>query len=91
MIELLLKTQKPSDKPQKSKKSVKQMVQEYEQNIIPTSPEFRYDYKPVLKPETVKPIPTSEFGIIPLKKALKDAVQSYDKVKKPDLCNTTYY
>lgn len=67
------------------------MVQEYEQNIIPPSPEFRYDYKPVLRPETVQPIAASEFGITLLKKTLKDAVQSYDKVKKPDLCNTTYY
>ena len=41
--------QKPIPTPQKS---LKQMVQEYEDNIIPPPLEFRDDYKPIPKPMT---------------------------------------
>lgn len=34
--------------------SVRQMVQAYEENIIPPPPEFRDGYKPTLKPRTIK-------------------------------------
>ena len=39
------------------RKSVKQMVQEYEDNIILPPLEFRDDYKPIPKPRTKKPVP----------------------------------
>ena len=39
------------------RKSVKQMVQDYEDNIIPSPLEFRDDYKPIPKPRTKKPVP----------------------------------
>ena len=38
------------------RKSVKQMVQDYEDNIIPPPSEFRDDYKPKPKPRTKKTI-----------------------------------
>ena len=37
-------------------KSVKDMVQQYEDNIILPPPEFRDDYKPIPKPRTKKPL-----------------------------------
>ena len=39
------------------RKSVKQMVKDYEENIILPPVEFRDDYKPFPAPRTVKPIP----------------------------------
>lgn len=36
------------------RKSVRQIVQPYEENIIPPPPEFRDGYKPTLKPRTIK-------------------------------------
>ena len=39
------------------RKSVKQMVQDYEENIILPPLEFRDDYKPIPKPRTKKPVP----------------------------------
>ena len=43
-------------KPTPPRKSVKQMVQEYEDNIIPPPLEFRDDYKPIPMPRTIKPV-----------------------------------
>ena len=37
------------------RKSVKDMVQKYEDNIISPPPEFRDDYKPIPAPRTKKP------------------------------------
>jgi len=51
-----LHKQKPDPTPA-PRKSVKQMVQNYEENIILPPPEFRDDYKPVPKPRTKKPVP----------------------------------
>ena len=48
------RTRKPVPTP---RKTVKQMVQEYEDNIILPPPEFRDDYKPIPKPRTKKPVP----------------------------------
>ena len=54
---------KPIPKPRTTKpiplprKSVKQMVQDYEENIILPPLEFRDDYKPVPLPRTKKPVP----------------------------------
>ena len=39
------------------RKSVKQMVQEYEDKVILPPLEFRDDYKPIPKPRTKKPVP----------------------------------
>ena len=68
LINLLLKQQKkPSPKPRRpvptprTYKSVKDMVQKYEDNIIIPPLEFRDDYKPIPAPRTKKqlqaPIP----------------------------------
>ena len=70
LINLLLKQQKskivvvddtkPSPKPRRPvptpRKSVKDMVQQYEDNIIIPPPEFRDDYKPIPAPRTKKPL-----------------------------------
>ena len=53
---------KPSPKPRRPVptpriyKSVKDMVQQYEDNIIIPPPEFRDDYKPIPAPKTKKPL-----------------------------------
>ena len=46
------RTYKPVPAP---RKSVKDMVQQYEDNIIIPPPEFRNDYKPIPAPRTKKP------------------------------------
>ena len=60
-IKLLLqqnvKQQPKNDDNVKPRKSVKQMVQDYEDNIILPPLEFRDDYKPIPKPRTKKPVP----------------------------------
>ena len=48
-----LRTYKPIPTP---RKSVKDMVQQYEDNIIIPPPEFRDDYKPIPAPRTKKPL-----------------------------------
>ena len=45
------------------RKSVKQMVQEYEDNIILPPLEFRDDYKPIPKPRTKKQVPIHYQGL----------------------------
>ena len=69
LINLLLKQQKPkiiivddtkpSPKPRRPvptpRKSVKDMVKEYEDNIISPPPQFRDDHKPIPLPRTKKP------------------------------------
>ena len=59
LINLLLKQQKPSPKPRRPvptpRKSVKDMVNEYEDNIISPPPQFRDDHKPIPLPRTKKP------------------------------------
>ena len=60
LIELLLqKNETINDKPRPipaPRKSVKDMVQKYEDNIISPPPEFRDDYKPIPAPRTKKPL-----------------------------------
>ena len=67
LIELLLqKNETINDKPRPvparkrpiptPRKSVKDMVQQYEDNIISPPPEFRDDYKPIPAPRTKKPL-----------------------------------
>ena len=75
---------KPIPKPRTTKpipvprKSVKQMVQDYEENIILPPLEFRDDYKPVPKPRTTKPVPLPRTKIEQVAKALKGYTKSFE-------------
>ena len=79
---------KPSPKPRRpvptprTYKSVKDMVQQYEDNIIIPPPEFRDDYKPIPAPRTKKtsekPVPEKRTTISQVEKALKGYTQSFD-------------
>ena len=73
------------------RKSVKDMVQQYEDNIISPPPEFRDDYKPIPAPRTKKPlqapiptprtkkpVPEKRTIISQVEKALKGYTQSFD-------------
>ena len=69
------------------RKNVKQMVQEYEDNIIQPPLEFRDDYKPVPLPRTKKPVPLPRTKkpvplprtkITQLNKALKGFTKSFE-------------
>lgn len=74
LIDLLLKHER-KNKPVRRKpiptprKSVRQMVQDYEQNIILPPPEFRDDYKPIPAPRTKRPVPTPRTKIERTEKA----------------------
>ena len=74
-----LRTRKPIPTP---RKSVKQMVQDYEDNIILPPLEFRDDYKPIPKPRTKKPIPIPipkpRTKITQVDKALKGYTKSFE-------------
>ena len=59
-------------------KSVKQMVQDYEDNIILPPLEFRDDYKPIPKPRTKKPVPSPRTKIDQVAKALKGYTKSFE-------------
>ena len=73
------KMKPPSKKPIPApRKSVKQMVQDYEDNIILPPPEFRDDYKPIPKPRTKKPTPLPRTKIEQVDKALKGYTKSYE-------------
>ena len=82
------KTRRPVPTP---RKSVKDMVKEYEDNIISPPPEFRDDYKPIPAPRTKKPlqapiptprtkkpVPEKRTIISQVEKALKGYTQSFD-------------
>ena len=75
---------KPIPKPRTTKpipvprKSVKQMVQDYEENIILPPLEFRDDYKPVPLPRTKKPVPLPRTKIEEVAKALKGYTKSFE-------------
>ena len=62
------------------RKSVKQMVQDYEDNIIIPPLEFRDDYKPVPLPRTKKPVPVPlpRTKIEQVAKALKGYTKSFE-------------
>ena len=80
---------KPSERPKKNRKpiptprkSVKDMVQQYEENILPPL-EFREDYKPIPTPRTKKqtlekPVPEKRTIISQVEKALKGYTQSFE-------------
>ena len=62
------------------RKSVKQMVQDYEDNIILPPLEFKDDYKPIPKPRTKKPVPAPlpRTKIEQVAKALKGYTKSFE-------------
>ena len=66
---------KPIPKP---RKNVKQMVQDYEENIILPPSEFRDDYKPMPKPRTKKPVPLLRTKIEEKAQAMKGYTKSYE-------------
>ena len=84
LIKLLLEREKPKPVQQKRRpiptprKSVKEMVKQYEDNIIQPPAEFRDNYKPVPAPRTKKPVPTPRTIIKQTDKALKGFVKSYE-------------
>ena len=77
---------KPVPKPRRPvptpRKSVKDMVQQYEDNIISPPPKFRDDYKPIPAPRTKKPsekpVPEKRTIISQFEKALKGFTKSFD-------------
>jgi len=79
------KTVKPIPAP---RKSVKDMVKEYEEIIIPPPIQFQDGYKPTPKPRTIKPIerpiPYPRTKIHQLNKALKGYTKSYEISIKND-------
>ena len=66
------------------RKSVKQMVQAYEDNIIQPPLEFRDDYKPVPKPRTKTPVPTPRTKIEQVAKAMTGYTKSFEIGVKND-------
>ena len=70
-----LQSRKPIPAP---RKSVKQMVQDYEDNIILPPLEFRDDYKPVPAPRTKKPTPLPWTKIEQVDKAMKGYTKSFE-------------
>ena len=89
LIKLLLKNENKKPVPQKRRpiptprKSVKQMVKQYEDNIIQPPAEFRDNYKPVQAPRTKKnavkkPVPTPRTIIQQKDKALKGYTKSFE-------------
>ena len=70
--------QPPNDDNVKPRKSVKQMVQDYEENIILPPLEFRDDHKPIPKPRTKKPVPLRRTKIDKVAKALKGFTKSFE-------------
>ena len=68
-------TEKPIPAP---RKSVKQMVQDYEENIILPPLEFRDDYKTTPKPRTKKPVPLLRTKIEEKAQAMKGYTKSYE-------------
>ena len=90
LIKLLLKPENKKPVQQKRRpiptprKSVKEMVKQYENNIIQPPAEFRDDYKPIPAPRTKKkmlakkPVPTPRTIIKQTDKALKGFAKSYE-------------
>ena len=84
LIKLLLKQENKKPVQQKRRpiptprKSVKEMVKQYEDNIIQPPAEFRDNYKPVPAPRTKKPVPTPRTIIKQTDKALKGCAKSYE-------------
>ena len=85
-IKIEIMDDKPVPKPRRPvptpRKSVKDMVQQYEDNIISPPPKFRDDYKPIPAPRTKKPsekpVPEKRTIISQFEKALKGFTKSFD-------------
>ncbi|KAL9965086.1 hypothetical protein ACROYT_G028833 [Oculina patagonica] len=63
------------------RKSVKQMIDDYEENIIQPPLEFRDDYRPTPKPRTIKPkkpVPLPRTKIEQVSRALKGYTKSFE-------------
>ena len=93
LIKLLMKENKPVPTKRRPiptpRKSVKQMVKQYEDNIILPPAEFRDNYKPIPTPRTKqnavkKPVPTPRTIIEQTDKALKGYTKSYEISIKSD-------
>ena len=84
LIKLLLKQEKKKPVPIPApRKSVKEMVKQYEDNIILPPPEFRDNYKPVPVPRTKqhtlkKPVPIPRTIIKKTDEALKGDTKSFE-------------
>ena len=85
LIKLLMKQDNNTPISQKRpvpapRKSVKEMVKRYEENIILPPMQFRDNYKPIPKQRTVKrkPVPTPRTVIKQIDKALNGFVKSYE-------------
>ena len=62
------------------RKSVKDMVKKYEENIILPPPEFRDNYKPIPAPRTYKPVPAPRtYKPVPAPKTYKPVPASRTK------------
>ena len=75
------RTYKPRPPKPTPRRSVRDMVQDYEENIISPPLEFSDDYKPIPKPRTIKPVkptPAPRTQINQVDKALKGYTMSYD-------------
>ena len=94
-IKIEIMDDKPVPKPRRPvptpRKSVKDMVKEYEDNIISPPPQFRDDHKPIPlprtkkpsqapipAPKTKKPVPEKRTIISQFEKALKGFTKSFD-------------
>ena len=77
-----LRTYKPRPPIPTPRKNVKQMVKQYEENIILPPPEFRDNYKPIPALRTKKPmdkqVPAPRTKIVQTDKALKGYTKSYE-------------
>ena len=74
------KTYKPRTPIPTPRRNVRQMIQDYEENIIAPPIEFRDDYKPIPKPGTIKPVkptPAPRTRIEEIDRALKGYTSSY--------------
>ena len=85
LIKLLLKQDKPAPRRPipTPRKSVKEMVKQYEDNIIQPPAEFRDNYKPIPTPRTKKnavkkPVPTPRTIIKQTDNALKGYTKSFE-------------
>ena len=72
------RTYKPRRPIPTPRKNVKQMVKQYEENIILPPLEFRDNYKPVPTPRKYKPVPAPRTKIEQTNKALKGYTKSYE-------------
>ena len=79
LINLILKqiSPKPMRPIPTPRKSVKSMVQQYEDNVSSPPPQFRDDYKPIPAPRTKKPSEKRTI-ISQVEKALKGYTKSFD-------------